>query len=45
MDRFLNWTAESKPADEYDATPSPPFALLMADVLTFTEKKTEKNEE
>ena len=41
MDRFLNWTTESKPVDGYDATPPPPFALLMADVLTFTEKNKE----
>ena len=40
MDRFLNWSTESKPVYWYDATP-PPFASLMADVLTFTEKNRE----
>ena len=43
MDRFLNWSTESRPVDGYDTTPPPPFASLMADVLTFTEK-TEKIE-
>ena len=43
MDRFLNRSTESKPVNGYDATLPPPFALLMADVLTFREK-TEKIE-
>ena len=39
MDSLLNWTTESKPAGGYDATPPPPFASLIADVVTFTEKE------